>query len=214
VGPALDGEGLHVLRISARQSDGPVAAGTAFEAPLRAGLARELPGARVVVAGGTDILAETTARVVPSVLRGVLATLPAVGLLIGLSLGSARRALAALPAVGLPLLAVYALLPLLGWSLDVGISMIACVALGIVVDDTVHIVAASRHPDAALARRAVAPVLVATSVSLGVAFLACLAGSFAHTRRFGTLVAVAFAVALVVNLAALPALAGGNGREE
>lgn len=214
VGRSLEGEGLHVLRISARQSDGPVATGMAFAGPLRAALARELPGARVVIAGGMDVLAETTSRVVPAVLRGVLATLPAVALLMALSLGTARSALAAVPAVGLPLLVVYALLPLLGWSLDVGISMIACVALGIVVDDTVHVVAASRRTDARLARRAVAPVLVATSASLGVAFLACLAGSFAHTRRFGTLVAVAFAVALAVNLAGLPALLGPVGEGE
>jgi predicted RND superfamily exporter protein len=206
VGRSLDGEGLHLLRVAARQADGAVAVATAFEGPLRRALARELPGARVVIAGGTDMMAETTARVVPAVLRGVLATLPAVALLVGLSLGSPRQALAALAAVGLPLLAVYALLPLLGWSLDVGISMIACVALGIVVDDTVHIVAASRHPQAERARRAVAPILVATSASLGVAFLAFLAGGFAHTRRFGALVALVFAVALAVNLVGLPAL--------
>lgn len=212
VGSSLQGEERHTLRISARQVDGPVAASTRFEGPLRAAFERELGGARVVIAGGTDILAETTARVVPSVLRGLLVTLPVMALLVGLSLGSVRPALAALPAVGLPLLVVYALLPLLGWSLDVGISMIACVALGIVVDDTVHIVAASRHPQPERSQRAVAPVLVATSASLGLAFLACLAGSFAHTRRFGALLALAFAVALVVNLTGLPALLRSPGR--
>jgi predicted RND superfamily exporter protein len=167
----------------------------------------------VLVAGGADLLAETTARVVPAVLWGLVATLPALSLLIGLSLGSLRRALAAVPVAALPLLGVYALLPLLGWPLDVGVSMIACVALGIAVDDTVHIVAASSRLDAELARRAVAPVLVATSASLGLAFLACLAGSFAHTRRFGALLAVAFALALLVNLLGLPALLGSRDSE-
>jgi hypothetical protein len=217
VGAGFDAEPSHALRISARQSDGSAIVATGLRAPVLRAVKAAFPEAAVVLASGHEILLETTERVVPSVLWGLLVALPTVSLLIGLSLRSWRLALVAWPVVGLPVLVVYGVLPCLGWPLDVGVSMIACVALGIVVDDTIHLLAALDHAGGPAggpvagsgileALHAVSPVLVATSLTLMLAFLASMTGEFAHTRHFGLLLALAFGLALIANLVLVPAI--------
>lgn len=207
VGVGRDGAQDHTVRLIARQRDGSVARNAAA-AHAAVEHARTLfPGAEVVAASGCLLLDETSQRLVPSVAWSLVLSLPAIAVLLLLFLRSWRLALIAIPVAGLPLLFTYALLPPLGWHLDIGVSMIACVALGIIMDDSIHMSAAMNRCDSeASAAGAVGPVLLGACLALSGAFLACLLGGFSYTRHFGALLALAFVIGLVVNLTLAPAL--------
>ena len=207
VGTALGSGPGATLRLQARQSDGSVAEASAAARRAEAAARAAFPGAAVVVASGALLLDETTGRLVPAIAQGLLVSLAANVILLLIFLRRPWLALAALPLAGLPLLFSYAALPGLGWLLDVGISMIACVALGIIMDDAIHMAyALHRHGDPAEAARDIGPVLTAACLALSVAFSACALGGFSYTRRFGALLAAAFIVGLIVNLTLAPAV--------
>ena len=207
VGSALSAGPGATLRLQARQSDGSVAEASAAARRAEAMARSAFPGASVTVASGALLLDETTVRIVPAIAQGLVVSLVANMVLLLIFLRRPRLALAALPLAGLPLLFSYAALPALGWPLDVGISMIACVALGIIMDDAIHMTyAVHRHDEAADAVRDIGPVLTAACLALSVAFSACALGGFSYTRRFGVLLAAAFVVGLIVNLTLAPAI--------
>ena len=95
--------------------------------------------------------------------------------------------------------------------------MIAAVALGIVVDDTVHLMTAFErqrsHGAEAAVRSAVLevgrPVLV-TSVLLAIGFALLMLGSFLPSRQIGGLVATIAVAALVTDLLVLPVVLRGR----
>ena len=95
--------------------------------------------------------------------------------------------------------------------------MIACIALGIIMDDSIHLtcaVARQAHGDetGGAATIAVGPVLFGATLAMSASFLACLVGQFAYTRHFGALLATVFIIGLVVNLTLAPALLAGFRR--
>lgn len=207
VGVGRDGGQDHTVRVLARQRDGSVAVNAAAAHAAVARARSLFPGASIQAASGCLLLDETSQRLVPSVAWSLVLSLPAIALLLLLFLRSWRLALIAIPVAGLPLLFTYALLPPTGWHLDIGVSMIACVALGIIMDDSIHMSAAmSRADSETAAAGAVGPVLLGACLALSGAFLACLLGGFSYTRHFGALLAVAFILGLVVNLTLAPAL--------
>ena len=142
-----------------------------------------------------------------------------IAILLFIVLRSPRLGLTALVLAGLPLLFTYASLPVLGWSLDIGVAMIACIALGIIMDDSIHLTCAvARQCDngsgdaGGAATIAVGPVLFGATLAMSASFLACLFGQFAYTRHFGALLATVFLIGLVINLTLAPALLAGFRR--
>jgi predicted RND superfamily exporter protein len=207
VGPGLDGGSDGALRIAARQHDASVAANAAAARRAVAAAQRAFPGATVLAASGGLLLDETSQRMIPAVVRSLLLPLPVLVALLLAFLRSPRLALLALPVAGLPLVLTYATLPVLGWPVDIGVSMIACIALGIIIDDAARtLMAIGRRGDAVAAIAAVGPVLLGACLAMAGSFLACLAGRFEYTRHFGILLAAAFLIGLVVNLTLTPAL--------
>lgn len=201
------GEALTVLRITARQRDGGIAEAAAAARRAQAAAAAAFPGTAITVASGAMLLDETTARLLPATVDSLAASKVAVVLLLLLFLRDLRLSLMAMAITLLPLLLTYAVIPALGWPLDVAVSMIACIALGMIMNDAVHITcAAARTGDPAEAMRRTGPALTAASLALAVAFAACAAGGFAYTRRFGILLGLAFVIGLAVNLLVAPAL--------
>jgi hypothetical protein len=108
----------------------------------------------------------------------------------------------------------------LGIALDVGTSMVAPLALGIAVDDTIHVMSRYlRHrrdgdPGEAAIRKAVESVgraLVTTSLALSLGFSTMLVSSFQSVANIGLLSALAVAGALVADLILLPAMVSGLG---
>jgi len=102
-----------------------------------------------------------------------------------------------------------------GIALDPGTVMISCIALGLVVDDTVHFLVRlqrerrDNEPLQLAIERAIVGVgrpIVTTSIALAGGFLVLVFGSFSPNINFGVVSAAIVALALVADLILLPAL--------
>jgi predicted RND superfamily exporter protein len=133
---------------------------------------------------------------------------------IGIGLRSWRLMLSAVLPNVLPFASAFAVMALAGLSLDPATVMVASIALGIAVDNTVHQLEVFRShnrgglpvPDAVLAARAeVAPAMVTTALTACAGFLALCLSSFLPIRSFGLLSATAVLVALSADMLLVPA---------
>jgi predicted RND superfamily exporter protein len=133
-------------------------------------------------------------------------------------------ALAMIPNL-LPMIVLFGLMGLFGVALDAGTALVAPIALGIAVDDTIHFL----HEFTAGRREGLAPLeasqraglrvgraIVTTSATLAAGFLAMLVSRFQSMANIGLLSAACIAAAFVAELLVLPALisAFGSGRNE
>lgn len=165
---------------------------------------------------GTTLLAYRGVNRIASELRGsLLGVALVVTLAIGLLLRSLRLALLALVPNLMPLALAYGALGLLGIELDPLAAVILCVALGIAVDDTLHLLARVREGQrAGLDRSTALEHAVATSghaalvttVALTGGLALNLASSFPPLHLLGGLGAAAIALAWLFDVLVLPAL--------
>jgi predicted RND superfamily exporter protein len=130
-----------------------------------------------------------------------------------IGLRSWRLACLSIPPNLLPILVALGAMGLFGVALDAATVMMASVALGIAVDDTVHVLSAyeeenARQPAGAVARAIarVAPAMFITSAAACVGFVALRLSDFLPIRWFGLLSALAIAVALLADAWLVPAL--------
>jgi hypothetical protein len=121
-----------------------------------------------------------------------------------------------------PLLLVFGVMCHMGIAIDIGTMMTASVAMGVAVDDTIHFLSWFReHIDRGMDRveavietyRRVGPAMTQTTIVGGLGLFVFALSTFTPTQRFGTLMLVMLATALVGDLIMLPALlAGPAGR--
>ncbi|MEM7411112.1 MAG: hypothetical protein AAF430_12825 [Myxococcota bacterium] len=130
-----------------------------------------------------------------------------VGGLLALRLGSLRLGgMALLPNV-VPVAAVYGAMAFLGIPLDAATVMIGAVALGIAVDDTVHIADELRGLHSSpRGRISVLPILALTTCVLVAGFGAIATSDFALTRNFGWLLALGSLLCFLADWIAMPRL--------
>jgi predicted RND superfamily exporter protein/transposase-like protein len=114
-----------------------------------------------------------------------------------------------------PILLIFVIMGAAGIWLDMATAMIASVAIGIAVDDTIHVfhgfqrrVRAGTSPVLALARtyRSAGRAVVTTTLILSAQFLILVTSDFVPTRNFGLLTAAGLVTALLFDLLLLPAL--------
>ena len=139
----------------------------------------------------------------------------AITIIIALLLRDIRLALLCLLPNALPLLAGYALVGFAGWLLDPAAAVVFTVALGIAVDDTLHLIARTREEmiggldlREAITRAAThtgKPIFITTVLLVG-GFGVNMLSSFPATAMLGALGAVVVAAALVADLLVLPAM--------
>lgn len=116
----------------------------------------------------------------------------------------------------LPIVMTLALMPLFGIHLDVGTVMIGAVALGLVVDDTIHFLSrlkieVQQNPpinSIHLTMKATGRAIIFTSLILSLGFLVLAFASFNPVVNFGILLFFLVLLALVFDLIVLPALLG------
>lgn len=151
--------------------------------------------------------------------RGVLVTLFALWLLMSVGFRSAWLGLLGLVPNVLPLLLIGAALGLLERPMTVASSMIGTVLLGLVVDDTIHLLSSFRAACGTPVERTLAalrdvrrPIIVTTLV-LSVGFATTWTGDLIATREFGALAVITLLIALVADLVLLPALLSWRGGE-
>jgi hypothetical protein len=136
-------------------------------------------------------------------------------LILAAMIGSARIAYVAMLPNLLPVAVGLGLMPLLGISLNPGSVMVAAVALGIVVDDTTHLLVAMRRKlaytsDAAKAMQGaimeIGAQLTLTSLVLIGSMMVLALGSFAPGVHFGLITMSVIFIALLADLLILPRL--------
>lgn len=173
---------------------------------------RAFPGARVVIAGELPLILATQRRLLGTLAVSLLLTLTAVVVILAAIVRDRRTAWQALLPNLWAVLVVFGAMGAAGVPLDSTTVMIAAVALGLAVDDTLHTLAelraatgGERRPLAAALGRVV-PAHVLTSVVLAAGFAVCALSDFLPVARFGGLAVVGVAAALAGDLLLLPAL--------
>ncbi len=162
--------------------------------------------------GAFFFLARDSNRLVQDQVRSFALSLVLVSALIGIALRSLRVAALALVPNLLPLVMVGGIMGLAGIDLSSGTAMIAAAALGLVVDDTIHYLAAFRthfQGNALHAVRAAAEsvgaALVLNNLLLVAGFWVGMAGSFLPTVYFSLLTGLAMILGLLCDLLVTPA---------
>jgi predicted RND superfamily exporter protein len=211
----LVADGGHALRLSALLRVMPASEFLAVRDAARRALAALPAPLDGEVTGLVLQLVDAQLDLVASQLRSFAAAFVTVFLCIAVGLRSLRAMLVSILPNLLPVLAALAAMALVGIPLDPATVMMASVALGIAVDDTVHVLSAfaraRRAGDAVreavgTALAEVRPALVVTTVAACIGFLALGLSDFVPIRCFGLLSALALAVALAADLLVLPAL--------
>ncbi|TWU01072.1 efflux RND transporter permease subunit [Stieleria varia] len=117
-----------------------------------------------------------------------------------------------------PVLLIFGLMGHWGRLVDIGTMMTASVAMGVAVDDTIHFLSWFRsYLDKGYSRieavvqtyRRVGPAMTQTTLVGGLGLFVFALSTFTPTQRFGTLMLVMLAAALVGDLVLLPALLAG-----
>lgn len=121
-----------------------------------------------------------------------------------------------------PVIMVFGVMCHLGLEIDIGTMMTASVAMGVAVDDTIHFLAWFRtnlakgmsRIDAVIETyRRVGPAMTQTTIVGGLGLFVFALSTFTPTQRFGSLMLVMLATALIGDMILLPALlAGPAGR--
>jgi uncharacterized protein len=117
-----------------------------------------------------------------------------------------------------PVVVIFGFMGHYGTLVDIGTMMTASVAMGVAVDDTIHFLTWFRqHIDQGLSRveavietyRRVGPAMTQTTIVGGLGLFVFALSTFTPTQRFGTLMLVLLAAALVGDLILLPSLLAG-----
>lgn len=166
---------------------------------------------------GLDVVfANLTHRNVSSMLEGTALALVLISLLMIAALRSLRLGVISMVPNVFPALMAYGLWGILVGHVDTATSVVACLSLGIVVDDTVHFLSKYNYARVALGRNVEEAIRYAFQ-TVGVALLitsAILVGGFAvmefshfmPSRSMGLLLALTIAVALIIDFLLLPPL--------
>ncbi|SEK63260.1 efflux RND transporter permease subunit [Ectothiorhodospira marina] len=167
------------------------------------------------LAGMGRLFADQERLLIEGQLRSLLAvTVLVLGLMFILWRSPAMAGLSMLPNLS-PVLLIFIVMGVLGIWLDMATAMIAAVAVGIAVDDTIHVVhgyrarrRAGASPPWAIARtfRHAGRAVTATTVVLVAQFLILGLSAFQPTASFGVLTAFGLLGALVFDLIVLPAV--------
>lgn len=169
------------------------------------------------VTGSSALLARTLDDVVRGQLTSLAgAMLVIYGILVAL-FGSPRAAAIALLPNLMPIACFFGLLGVTGITLNLATSLVAAVALGIAVDDSMHLLtrfneearrAADEDTGVARALTTVIRPVTYTTIALGAGFLTLTGGELQYQAHFGLLAAATLAIAWIIDLTLTPALAG------
>jgi predicted RND superfamily exporter protein len=195
---------------------------TASSAQLRSLLKRvnelvqsHLADYRSTVTGLAPYFARVEQYVISTQIESFAAAFAAVIILMAIISASLRTGSVVIVANILPVAVVLGLMGWLNIPLDISTVMIAAIAIGIVVDDTIHLLYSFRrerqkgtYVEVSL-RKAFGEVglpVLTTSVVLAMGFAAMLPARFVPTAYFGGLLALTVLVAALADLILLPAM--------
>ncbi len=171
-------------------------------------LAAEAPeGLRVESLGSMYLYSRAMESLTRGMLLGLAVAAVLVGLVMVVGLGSfGLSAVAAIPNLA-PLLLAGGALGWLGIPLSMSTSLVGCLALGLAVDDTAHVMGHLRRGEALeKVYRTVGPAVLLTTLALGIGFCALAFSEFQTVRVLGIATSGTLVVALAADLLLLPSL--------
>lgn len=183
-----------------------------IEARAREAVAALPPPLSGTVTGIVPQLVEAQLSLVETQIRSFGLAFLTIFACLWLGFRSLRPVALAIPANVLPIAVALGAMGLAGVALDAATVMMASVALGIAVDDTVHVLAAwtratgSRRERARSAVADVGPAMGITTAVACIGFLALWLSDFLPIRWFGLLSALAVGVALLSDAWLMPAV--------
>lgn len=188
----------------------------AFDQALLDWAAEHTPALNIAPGSGLDmVFAQISDRNSISLFQGTLLALVLISAVMMLVLRSVRLGLISLVPNLLPALLAYGIWGYISGHVDLGLSIVACMSLGLVVDDTVHFLAkyrsartqgATREAAIEYAFSTVGVAMIITSVVLAAGFALLLLSPFSPTWGMGGLMALTVVVALLADLILLPLL--------
>lgn len=189
----------------------------ATAARIEAWIAGNLPKAMHAAATGPSIMfANISARNIRSMLSGTSLALILISVLLIFAFRSMRHGAISLIPNLVPAIMAFGLWGLMVRQVDVAVSVIAAISLGIVVDDTIHFLSkylrarrergVSAEDAVRYAFVSVGPALTVTTAVLVAGFMVLALSPFAINARMGLMTAIAIAFALAVDFLLLPPL--------
>jgi len=182
------------------------------------GLADMPTGVEVAAAGYSPLYTRIVDEIVDSQVRGFGTAIVLIVVILGVAMQSWRRVLLAVPANAIPVALTLGLMGMTGIPLDVASATIASVILGLVVDDTVHLLrptaGAGIRGSMRVAANGHGGTLLMTTLVLAAGFLVLGLAEIRSIAWFGVLASFAVVVAIATDLVLLPALASLFGRHE
>ncbi|MDH4156897.1 MAG: MMPL family transporter, partial [candidate division Zixibacteria bacterium] len=178
-------------------------------------LDRHLPNYQTTITGIAAYFARVEDFVVSTQINSFAVALGVVVLLLSILGGCWRTALAVIAVNLVPVIVVLGTMGWLSVPLDISTVMIAAIVLGIVVDDTIHLIYRYRKERQAGAEvetglqtafREVGLPVLTTTIILVIGFASLLPARFVPTVYFGGLSALTILIAAVADLLLLPAL--------
>jgi len=161
---------------------------------------------RVTVSGSYRLILESQASLLTTLRDSLVVTALVMQLVVLLVLGPTGIGWMAVLPNAMPVALTFGCMWLLDIPLDLGTSMVAALALGIAVDDTLHFGFACRRQRIGDAACATGRGIILSSVTIAAGFATLLGSEFAPTIRFGMLTSFAMLWALVGDLVVFPAL--------
>jgi predicted RND superfamily exporter protein len=155
-------------------------------------------------------------RNVENMIAGTIVAMVAIALILMLALRSVQLGLLSLVPNGVPILATFGAWALLIGEVGFSVATVASISLGIIVDDTVHLLskyvrarrerAVSAADAIRYAFKSVGVAIIVNTVILAAGFLVLLTSSFKINVDMGLLTALAIVFALILDFLLLPAL--------
>lgn len=173
------------------------------------------PALRVEVTGKSVLSNQAVEDMAHGQLQSLLLVGGVIVAIVSLLFVSLRAGLIALVPNLFPVVVLFGVMGLAGIPLNAGTSMVAAIALGICIDDTMHVMSRfhaelRRHEDRAAALsamiRAEAIPIFATSIALAAGFAVFATSSFQPVVDFGLLSALVILVALLATFTLTPLL--------
>lgn len=177
------------------------------------------PGLRVEITGKSVLSNKAVEEMARSQLQSLLLVGGVILVLVSMLFVSLRAGLIALLPNLFPVAMLFAVMALMDIPLNAGTSMVAAIALGICVDDTMHVMSRfheelkrRENRQAALVAmiQAEAVPIFATSIALAAGFAVFATSSFEPLVHFGLLSAMVILIALVATFVLTPLLLGSS----
>jgi hypothetical protein len=165
----------------------------------------------VEITGLAPVLVAMETYLIESQVRSLCWAFAMVAIVMLIGLRSWRLVLLGVLPNVMPILLIYGVMGWAGLSLDVATVMVGAIALGIAVDDTVHVLmawkntAGRREATQTALRKVWWPVLT-TSLAAAAGFLVLSVSTFIPMRKFGLITSAVMVLAVAADLFVLPSL--------